>query len=156
MIAKSLKQPAFLEVEIQAMVALPMTEKRIADCLERAFSMANPKNISPQQVVTRVVDLQESHDLNLQFRGKDKPTNVLSFPYEDMDDYLGDIIICLPVVEQEAVTQQKTVEQHFAHMIVHGVLHLSGHDHETDIEAEKMEALESDIMISLGFENPYN
>jgi len=91
----------------------------------------------------------ESHKLNLEYRGKDKPTNVLSFP--------GDVpVICIPVVLQEAADQQKTPIEHFTHMLVHGALHLMGYDHETsDEDAEEMEALEIQILAKLGFENPY-
>lgn len=106
----------------------------------------------------------ESHKLNLEYRGKDKPTNVLSFPGDVPEEVLamldalplGDLVICIPVVLQEAVEQQKTPMEHFTHMLVHGALHLMGYDHETsDADAEEMEALEIEILAKLGFENPY-
>lgn len=106
----------------------------------------------------------ESHKLNLEYRGKDKPTNVLSFPGDVPEEVLamldalplGDLVICIPVVLQEAVEQQKTPMEHFTHMLVHGALHLMGYDHETsDADAEEMEALEIQILAKLGFENPY-
>lgn len=106
----------------------------------------------------------ESHKLNLEYRGKDKPTNVLSFPGDVPEEVvamldalpIGDLVICIPVVLQEAADQQKTPIEHFTHMLVHGALHLMGHDHETsDEDAEEMEALEIQILAKLGFENPY-
>ena len=110
------------------------------------------------------VDNTESHKLNLEYRQKDKPTNVLSFPSEIPEEVLpmldalpiGDLVICIPVVLQESIEQQKTPIEHFTHMLVHGTLHLMGYDHETsDDDAEEMEALEIEILKKLGFENPY-
>ena len=110
------------------------------------------------------VDNAESHQLNLQYRGKDKPTNVLSFPSDLPDEMaavldrfpIGDLVICIPVVLQEAIEQQKTPLEHFTHMLVHGTLHLMGYDHETsDEDAEEMEALEIEVLKKLGFDNPY-
>lgn len=110
------------------------------------------------------VDIDESHKLNLEYRHKDKPTNVLSFPSDLPDEMaavldsfpIGDLVICIPVVLQEAIEQQKTPIEHFTHMLVHGTLHLMGYDHETsEEEAEEMEALEIEILAKLGFENPY-
>ena len=110
------------------------------------------------------VDNAESHKLNLEYRHEDKPTNVLSFPSDLPDEMaqildtfpIGDLVICIPVVLQEAIEQQKTPIEHFTHMLVHGTLHLMGYDHETSEEdAEEMEALEIEILNKLGFENPY-
>lgn len=110
------------------------------------------------------VDNEESHQLNFEYREKDKPTNVLSFPSDIPEEVLplldalplGDLVICIPVVLQEAIEQQKTPIEHFTHMLVHGTLHLMGYDHETsDQDAEEMEALEIEILKKLGFENPY-
>ena len=110
------------------------------------------------------VDNAESHKLNLEYRQKDKPTNVLSFPSDLPDEMaqildtfpIGDLVICIPVVLQEAIEQQKTPIERFTHMLVHGTLHLMGYDHETSEEdAEEMEALEIEILNKLGFENPY-
>lgn len=115
------------------------------------------------ELTVRVVDVNEIHQLNLQYRQKDKPTNVLSFPSEippglsreDMEGYIGDIIICADVVEREAVEQHKTSEEHWAHMLVHGCLHLLGYDHINEEEAEEMESLEIKILSQLGYSNPY-
>ena len=110
------------------------------------------------------VDLAESQELNLQYREKDKPTNVLSFPSDLPDEMaqildtfpIGDLVISIPVVLQEAIEQNKAPIEHFTHMLVHGTLHLMGYDHETsDEDAEEMEALEIEILAKLGFENPY-
>lgn len=114
----------------------------------------------PQAEVTvRLVDETESHQLNLDYRGKDKPTNVLSFPFEAPPgielDLLGDLIICKQVVEREAIEQNKPLNAHWAHMVVHGSLHLLGYDHIEDDEAEEMESLETEIMQKLGFTDPY-
>ncbi|UQB41597.1 rRNA maturation RNase YbeY [Thiomicrospira microaerophila] len=115
------------------------------------------------EITLRIVDNEESQQLNRDYRGMDKPTNVLSFefdmPFElDVDEplYLGDLVVCAPVVAQEAKDQGKSLEAHWAHMLVHGCLHLQGFDHIDDREAEQMEALEQQIMQRLGFDNPYN
>lgn len=111
------------------------------------------------EVTVRIVDEAESRELNLTYRGKDKPTNVLSFPFEAPPGMelplLGDLVICRQVVEQEAAEQNKPLEAHWAHMVVHGSLHLLGYDHIEDDEAEEMEQLERDIMQELGFADPY-
>jgi len=111
------------------------------------------------EVTIRVVDEAESHDLNLTYRGKDKPTNVLSFPFEAPPGIelplLGDLIICRQVVEQEAAEQEKALAAHWAHMVIHGSLHLLGYDHIEDDEAEEMESLETEIMLALGYPDPY-
>ncbi|CAH0526626.1 rRNA maturation RNase YbeY [Vibrio hippocampi] len=111
------------------------------------------------EVTVRIVDQAESHQLNHDYRGKDKPTNVLSFPFEAPPgielDLLGDLIICRQVVEAEAQEQSKPLIAHWAHMVVHGSLHLLGYDHIKDDEAEEMEALETEIMLDMGFEDPY-
>ncbi|XXN64262.1 rRNA maturation RNase YbeY [Enterobacter ludwigii] len=123
--------------------------------LEAAVTPFQPES----EVTIRLVDEAESNELNLTYRGKDKPTNVLSFPFEAPPGIelplLGDLIICRQVVEQEAAEQGKTVEAHWAHMVVHGTLHLLGYDHIEDEEAEEMEALETEIMLALGYPDPY-
>jgi metalloprotein, YbeY family len=111
------------------------------------------------EMTVRIVDEAESHALNLNYRGKDRPTNVLSFPFECPDEVelplLGDLVICRQVVEREAQEQDKPLMAHWAHMVVHGSLHLLGYDHIKDDEAEEMESLETQIMIGLGFVDPY-
>ncbi|MGQ0529227.1 MAG: rRNA maturation RNase YbeY [Panacagrimonas sp.] len=106
----------------------------------------------------RIVDEAESQELNRRYRGKDKPTNVLSFPYDgDMLDVpvLGDLVICAPVVQRESVEQRKDTRAHWAHMVVHGCLHLLGYDHEDDREAEIMESRERELLAQFGFSDPY-
>lgn len=113
----------------------------------------------------RVVDPEESRALNLQYRGRDKPTNVLSFPFDlppgigpddPIADLLGDLIVCADVVRREALDQGKEAAAHWAHMVVHGVLHLLDYDHITDSDAAEMEALETTILRGLGFPPPYD
>jgi probable rRNA maturation factor len=114
---------------------------------------------SDQEVSLRIVDETEMVQLNQQYRKKTGPTNVLSFPADLPDGvnvpFLGDIIICAPVVAIEAASQGKSLDSHWAHMTVHGILHLQGYDHIDKSEAEIMENLEIQIMSELGFANPY-
>ncbi len=109
------------------------------------------------QITIRLVDADEGQALNREFRHKDYATNVLSFPYETEPLVCGDLVICAPVVAREAAEQGKTLEAHYAHLIVHGLLHLQGYDHETGEEdARNMEAKEQAILASLGFADPYS
>jgi probable rRNA maturation factor len=114
------------------------------------------------EVSVRIVDADESRALNQEYRGKDTPTNVLSFPagrIEGLPDevpvQLGDIVVCASVVRDEAAEQDKNVADHWAHMLVHGTLHLMGYDHETDAEAAEMEALETQLLMNSGLKDPY-
>lgn len=111
------------------------------------------------EVVVRVVDEQESAALNQTYRGKTGPTNVLSFPFtappEVEMNLLGDLVICAPVIEREAHEQHKTPDSHWAHMAVHGTLHLLGYDHQTDEQAAEMELLEKNILTGMGYQAPY-
>ena len=107
------------------------------------------------EVTIRIVDEAEGRALNLAYRGKDYATNVLTFPLTEEPHLMGDIIICAPVVAAEANTQQKSIEAHYAHLTVHGVLHLHGYDHEIDEQAALMESIEVTTLINLGYPNPY-
>ncbi len=116
------------------------------------------------KLTIRVVDVHESQALNLLYRGMDQPTNVLSFPFElppgpgaddPLADLLGDLVICAEVVRREALEQHKEPSAHWAHMVVHGVLHLLDYDHMTDLDASEMETLETTILCGLGFPPPY-
>lgn len=106
-------------------------------------------------VTIRIVDAEEGRLLNATYRGKDYATNVLTFPLTEEPKLMGDIVICAPVVAKEAMEQGKTLLAHYAHMTVHGILHLHGYDHEVDAQAELMESMEMAIMQRLGFSNPY-
>lgn len=107
----------------------------------------------------RIVDEAESRQLNLAYRAKDKPTNVLSFPAEANEfidyDHLGDLVICAPVVAAEAAAQGKSLDEHWAHMVIHGMLHLQGYDHIEESDAAQMESFEIEILAALGHTNPY-
>ena len=107
-----------------------------------------------------MVDAAESRDLNRRFRGKDKATNVLSFPFEAppgiTSRHLGDVVICAPVVKREAMKQRKRASDHWAHLVVHGILHLCGFDHHSEQDAEEMEALEKRILQHMGIADPYD
>lgn len=128
--------------------------------LERWISTAlHNQQLEEAEVSLYIVDEVESQELNSQYRGKDYPTNVLSFPADIPEEVgvplLGDLVICAPVVEREAQEQGKTLAAHWAHMLVHGSLHLLGFDHIEDNEADEMEALETEIITGLGYPAPY-
>jgi probable rRNA maturation factor len=143
-----------LQLAVENEQGLP-TEQDIQLWLDKTI----PQFQENAELTVRIVDTEESHQLNHDYRGKDKPTNVLSFPFEvppGMElDLLGDLIICRQVVEKEAEEQSKPLLAHWAHMVVHGSLHLLGYDHIEDDEAEEMESLETEIMQTMGFEDPY-
>jgi probable rRNA maturation factor len=113
----------------------------------------------PTSLCIRVVGMRASRRLSREYRGKDKPTNVLSFPASDaeraLEGALGDLVICVGVVAAEAREQRKAPAAHWAHMVVHGVLHLHGFDHGTAREARVMEGLEVEILRGFGYQNPY-
>ena len=118
-----------------------------------------PEQNKASELTIRVVDEAEITALNRQYRGKEGATNVLSFPYEAIpgvaSDLLGDVVICAPVVASESVVQNKPLDAHWAHMVIHGVLHLRGYDHSKDGDAREMEKLETGMLAGLGFLNPY-
>lgn len=106
-------------------------------------------------VTVRLVDAREGRDLNRDFRKRDYATNVLTFIYQDTAPLSGDIVICAPVVAEEALQQHKDLSAHYAHLVVHGMLHLQGYDHENDADAAVMETLETEIVTRLGYPEPY-
>ena len=107
------------------------------------------------EVVLRLVDEKEGRELNQQFRNKNYATNVLTFVYDDAEPLTGDIILCAPVISDEAQQQNKNLMAHYAHLTIHGLLHLQGYDHIEDSDATTMEQLEIQILTKLGFTNPY-
>jgi probable rRNA maturation factor len=113
---------------------------------------------APAELTIRFVDAEEGRSLNRDYRGKDYATNVLTFAYtedEDSEATQADIILCTDVLQREAAEQSKSIESHTAHLVVHGVLHAQGYDHEDPEEADEMEGLEIEILTSLGLPNPY-
>lgn len=120
--------------------------------VSRALKATAPESAT---VTVRFVDAEEGRELNRDYRDKDYATNVLSFVYDLPPELSGDLVVCLPVVLKEAAEQGKGVEAHFAHMLVHGMLHLQGFDHENNEEAEEMEALEREILGKMGYPDPY-
>ena len=145
-----------LAESIEHLNTLP-TEEQLT--LWASTALKGRTDFEEPELTIRLTDEEESQALNREYRGKDKPTNVLSFPFEMPPgiplELLGDLIICVGVVEQEAQEQAKTTEAHWAHMVIHGCLHLLGYDHIKDDEAEEMEALERDLLASLGYPDPY-
>ena len=143
-----------LQIACEQESGLPTAEQ-----IEQWATAAVQPQSDEVEMTVRIVDEAESHALNLNYRGKDRPTNVLSFPFECPDEVelplLGDLVICRQVVEREALEQDKPLMAHWAHMVVHGSLHLLGYDHIEDDEAEEMESLETQIMTRLGFADPY-
>ncbi len=109
----------------------------------------------PAQIAVRIVGEAEGRELNKGFRGKDYATNVLTFDYEHEPVIVADLVLCAPVIEREATQMKIPLEAHYAHMLVHGTLHAQGYDHEDDDEAAAMEARESALLRSLGFDDPY-
>jgi len=130
--------------------ALPLRPK-----LRRWVNKALEPEARSAQLTLRFVDAEESRRLNRQFRGKDSPTNVLSFPYASPPELAGDLLLCVPVVLAEAQAQGKPALAHFAHLVVHGMLHLQGYDHESGSDAARMEGRERDILAQLGYPDPY-
>ena len=127
--------------------------------IESWVRMALKGKRNSAEITVRIVGNRESRSLNSTWRHLDRPTNVLSFPLSGMDrrsEVLnGDIVVCAPVVNREARTQGKTAEAHWAHLVVHGTLHLIGYDHDNDADAEIMEAAETRMLRAMGFGNPY-
>jgi len=107
------------------------------------------------EVTVRLVDAEEGRKLNREYRAKDYATNVLSFVYQQGELCQGDLVLCVPVVKSEAAEQGKNIEAHYAHLVVHGMLHLQGYDHENEDQALAMEAVETHIMRKLGYTDPY-
>lgn len=143
-----------LQIAVENTHQLP-TEQDFTLWVETALG----ETMEQAELTIRISEAQESQSLNHTYRGKDKPTNVLSFPFEAPPGIelplLGDLIICADVVETEAQAQNKPLNAHWAHMVVHGCLHLLGYDHIDDNDAEEMESLEVKLLTSIGISDPY-
>ena len=157
------KGPVRLDVAVG--YAVPRAGLPAAVSFRRWVAAALEGRIREADLAIRLVDAAEGLALNRHYRGKDYPTNVLSFPAE-LDEgiklpagvrmpLLGDLVLCAPVIAREAAEQQKPLSAHYAHLTVHGALHLLGWDHDDDVEAEAMERLERDILAGLGIADPY-
>ena len=145
-----------LTLDIQC--ASPALEKSLSSIASTTLIKQWVKEAAKRSglVTLRFVNQAEGKKLNFAFRNIDKPTNVLTFPYElTTHSLVTDIVFCLPVLQKEAREQGKTAKAHLAHLIIHGCLHAQGHDHEIDKEAQKMESLEIKILKNFGFNNPY-
>ncbi len=116
-------------------------------------------DVADAEITIRLVDAEESRDLNKKWRHIDKPTNILSFPISRADDVvpmlMGDLVICAALIQQEAAEQNKPLDAHWAHILIHGILHLSGYDHAEAEEARLMQRCETGIMQQCGYPNPY-
>ena len=110
---------------------------------------------APAEIAVRIVDADEGRALNRDYRGKDYATNVLTFDYAREPVVAADLVLCAPVVEREAAEQGRPLQAHYAHLVVHGALHALGHEHEDAAEALRMEALESELLRGLGYDDPY-
>lgn len=153
---------ATVELQIASDASDLPDEEKLHSWVTSAIQAADPGTDKEYELSVRLVDEDESRDLNNRYRNKDKATNVLSFPFEDFASLpeeivkpLGDIVVCAPVVAQEASQQKKVLIDHWAHMVIHGTLHLLGYDHQDEAQAETMETLEKDILRDFGIENPY-
>ena len=147
-------------IEMSASENLDAEEGDIPDA-DLVQQWAEKACLCDDRVVTsvQIVSKDEMRELNNTWRGKDRPTNVLSFPMQSPDEVdlkiLGDLALCADVIDTEAIQQHKPAQAHWAHMVVHGMLHLQGYDHIDEHQAEEMEALEIRILDQLGFDNPY-
>jgi probable rRNA maturation factor len=151
---------AQVDVQLASDDASVPVERDIIDWVSRAIDATGHE--TDAEISVRIVDKAEMQQLNSEYREQDKPTNVLSFPAGEIDGLpaeagtpLGDIVVCAVIVRDEAELQSKSIADHWAHMMVHGTLHLLGFDHENDRDARKMEGLEVQILADQGIANPY-
>ena len=142
--------PTLLTLSVQYAIANDSLPSR-----QRMRSWARAALLTDAQVTLRVVGGREGRALNRDFRGKDYATNVLTFAYPDIEPLSGDIVLCAPVIAREAREQRKSIEAHYAHLVAHGMLHLQGYDHENKNDARVMETLEAEIVVKLGYADPY-
>jgi len=148
-----------MDMQVDLQFATDADVAPVAGDFNRWVSAALEGRRSEAELAVRIVDEAEGRSLNRDYRGKDYATNVLSFPAELPEDLglqlLGDLVLCAPVVAREAAEQGKPPLAHWAHLTIHGCLHLLGFDHQSDAEAEAMEALETEILGRLGYPDPY-
>lgn len=148
-----------LHVDVQVAVPAGQFDLPDEDDIRRWIEPVLASRMDAAELSVRIVDEAEIAELNERYRHKPGPTNVLSFPFEaDIPlevPLLGDLVICAAVVEREAREQDKSIQAHWAHMLVHGSLHLLGYDHITDAQADEMETTEIQLLQQLGFSNPY-
>ncbi len=147
-------------IELDLQLATEASDLPAEAQLRRWVELALRQRTADSELTIRLVDAEEGQELNRTYRHKDYATNVLSFPAEVPDGLLdipllGDLVICVPVVEREAREQNKALEAHWAHLVIHGCLHLLGYDHIDDEEAEEMEGLERQLLAELGYPDPY-
>ena len=145
--------PSRLALSVQRAIGAENRARSPASALIRRWALAALRGDA--EVTVRLVGEAEGRRLNRDYRGKDYATNVLTFVYGESELLAGDLVLCVPVVAREAAEQGKPLEGHFAHLIVHGMLHLQGFDHEASDEAEEMEALETRVLATLGYPDPY-
>jgi len=154
---------AQVEFDVAVSYAIPRTGIPAAVSFRRWVAAALSTRTTPAHLAIRLVDTHEGRTLNQTYRGRDYPTNVLSFPAErppglPLDEpfpLLGDLVLCAPVIAREAREQHKPLRAHYAHLTIHGVLHLTGWDHQNDADAEAMEQREREILTTLGVADPY-
>ena len=145
-----------LDLNLQFSVFPGVADHRCVLRLRSVASWIGHALTTPAEMAVRIVGEDEGRALNRQYRGKDYATNVLTFDYAQQPVVMADLVLCGPVIEREARAQGKTLQAHYAHLLVHGALHAQGYDHETDEgDALEMEALEILLLSSLGFDNPY-
>lgn len=148
-----------MTIQLELQCATSATGIPTNDLLQSWAEAALQPDCQATELVIRVVDEAESAELNQTYRARSGPTNILSFPFQPPplvpNTLLGDLVICAPLVKKEAAEQEKTEQAHWAHLVVHGVLHLQGYDHQTPTEADKMEAQERRILAQFGFADPY-
>lgn len=151
------------KLKLALQLATPATDAPGKAQIKTWAEAALRPSVKQAEVTVRIVDAEEGQALNREYRGKDYATNVLTFTFDEDDELpeiaglplMGDLVLCAPVVAREAAEQGKPLLAHYCHLVVHGMLHLQGYDHLEDQEAEEMEALETQIVISLGYDDPY-
>ena len=148
-----------MTIEVNIQIACTVSETPSKNKLKKWACITLSEFLDTGEVTIRIVDTAESRQLNEHWRKVKGPTNVLSFNYGDnpapVNNYIGDIVLCAPVIIKEAKEQKKNIQAHFAHLVIHGCLHLLGYEHKKKQDADEMETLEIELMHKLGYANPY-